>query len=102
MHVTLASRRDTTTAGSASSSACCRFVSLGNVGHCPNHEAPKAVAQVMIPWLNADDSEERRVVPLDLLRRVNEPWGEVLIREIPIEESESLGLLDRVVSSMVG
>ena len=97
MHVTLASRRDTTTA-----SACCRFVSLGNVGHCPNHEAPKAVAQVMIPWLNADDSEERRVVPLDSLRRVNEPWGEVLIREIPIEESESLGLLDRVVSSMVG
>ena len=100
MHVTLASRRDTT-AGSASS-ACCRFVSLGNVGHCPNHEAPKAVAQVMIPWLNAADSEERRVVPLDSVSRIYEPWGEVLIREISIEESESLGLVDRVVSSMVG
>ena len=79
-----------------------RYFALTNTGHCPNHEAPKAVTQVLIPWLNADDSEERRVVPLDSLRRVNEPWGEVLIREISIEESESLGLVDRVLSSIVG
>ena len=75
---------------------------MKNVGHCPNHEAPKAVAQVLIPWLNADDSEERRLVPLDSVSQLNEPWGEVLIREISIEESESLGVIDRVVSSMVG
>lgn len=100
MHVTLASRRNG--GDDAAVTAACRFVSLGNVGHCPNHEAPKAVAQVLIPWLNADDSEERRVVPLDSLCQIHEPWGEVLIREISIEESESLGLIDRFVSSMVG
>jgi len=93
MHVTLASRRD---------GAACRFVTLKNVGHCPNHEAPTAVAQVLMPWLDADDSEERRVVPLDSLSQIQEPWGEVVIREVSIEESESLGLVDRVVSSMVG
>eukprot|EP00984_Skeletonema_dohrnii_P010976 scaffold4339_cov100-Skeletonema_dohrnii-CCMP3373.AAC.1 len=93
MHVTLASRRD----GSA-----CRFVTLKNVGHCPNHEAPTAVAQVLMPWLDADDSEERRVVPLDSISHIQEPWGEVVIREVSIEESESLGLVDRMVSSMVG
>ncbi|KAK1734014.1 leucine-rich repeat protein [Skeletonema marinoi] len=93
MHVTLASRRD----GEA-----CRFVTLKNVGHCPNHEAPTAVAQVLMPWLDADDSEERRVVPLDSVSQIQEPWGEVVIREVSIEESESLGLVDRVVSSMVG
>jgi pimeloyl-ACP methyl ester carboxylesterase len=93
MHVTLASRRD---------GAACRFVTLKNVGHCPNHEAPTAVAQVLMPWLDADDSEERRVVPLDSLSQIQEPWGEVVIREVSIEECESLGLVDRVVSSMVG
>jgi hypothetical protein len=43
-------------------------------------------------------------VPLvvDDERLVKEPWGEVVLREVTIEESESLGLLDKLVSSMVG
>ena len=99
MHVTLASRKLKRSNGAAAAS---RFVTLENAGHCPNHEAPSAVARVLIPWLNADTSDERRVVPLDLQTQIQEPWGEVLIREVSIEESESLGLVDRVVSSMVG
>ena len=98
MHITLASRENENGGAAASQ----RFVTLKNVGHCPNHEAPTAVARVLIPWLNAGDSEQRRLVPLILQDRIQEPWGEVLIREVSIEESESLGLVDRFVSKMVG
>ena len=97
MHVTLASREDRGRGGSA-----CRFVTLENVGHCPNHEAPSAVARVLIPWLTAEVSEERSKLSLDSAIQIQEPWGEVLVREVLIEESESLGLIDRVVSAMVG
>ena len=30
-----------------------RYVELSNVGHCPNHEAPTAVAKVLSAWLDA-------------------------------------------------
>jgi len=121
MHVTLASREKRSSSssggggGSSSSSgedggddvavvaaAAQRFVVLENVGHCPNHEAPSAVARVLIPWLNASDSKERSLVPLDSHAEIHEPWGDVIIREISLEESKSLGFVDRVVSNMVG
>ena len=111
MHVTLASREEKRRRSSgggddddddAAAPAAQRFVVLKNVGHCPNHEAPSAVASVLIPWLNANDSEERSVVRLDAQGEIQEPWGEVLIREVSIEESKSLGFVDRVVSAMVG
>jgi hypothetical protein len=107
MHVTLASREEKRRRSSgddddAAAPAAQRFVVLENVGHCPNHEAPSAVAGVLIPWLNSNDSEERSVVRLDSQGEIQEPWGEVLIREVSIEESKSLGFVDRVVSAMVG
>jgi pimeloyl-ACP methyl ester carboxylesterase len=96
-----------------------RYISLENVGHCPNHEAPTALAKVLIPWLGAtttsysstdgnhDDKDPKSVtrrsdVPLLSGERIREPWGVVGIREIPIEESQNLNVLDRIVSSIAG
>jgi hypothetical protein len=84
-----------------------------------NHEAPTALAKVLIPWLGAtttsssssdgnhDDKDPRSVtrrsdVPLLSGEIIHEPWGVVGIREIPIEESRNLNVLDRIVSSIVG
>lgn len=80
-----------------------RYVTIDNAAHCPNHEAPTAVAKVLHSWLSSTPSS-RSEVPLvvDDERLVKEPWGEVVLREVTIEESESLGLLDKLVSSMVG
>ena len=102
MHITLASRENGN--GGAAAAESQRFVTLKNVGHCPNHEAPTAVARVLIPWLNAGDSEQRRLVPLVLqfTRSNTRTLGRSIIREVSIEESESLGLVDRFVSKMVG
>ena len=102
MHVTLDKRKSDGARTTVSTTAAHRFVTLDNVGHCPNHEAPTAVARVLLPWLNANDSDQRRVVPLGSQTLIKEPWGEVFIREVSIAESNSLGLVDRVVSTMVG
>ncbi|KAL3775366.1 hypothetical protein ACHAW5_006508 [Stephanodiscus triporus] len=91
-----------------------RYISLENVGHCPNHEAPTAVARVLLPWIDAASSKydgddcrrsgSRRDVPLVSgdAERVSEPWGVVGIREVSIEESRNLSVVDRIVSYMVG
>ena len=53
-----------------------------NVGHCPNHEAPQAVARVASSWIEAKD---RRRDQLQLVMNdkevIHEPWGEIVIRE---------------------
>ena len=96
-----------------------RYVSLDGVGHCPNHEAPTAVARVLLSWIGAAPSSSgcdgdnddrggvgssRRDVPLVSgdAERVSEPWGVVGIREVSIKESRNLRLVDRIVSYMVG
>eukprot|EP00536_Pseudo-nitzschia_multiseries_P002662 jgi/Psemu1/183904/e_gw1.35.71.1 len=40
-----------------------RYIQISNAGHCPNHEAPKAVAHVIRAWTRARD---RRTVALPL------------------------------------
>ncbi|KAL3808727.1 hypothetical protein ACHAXA_010893 [Cyclostephanos tholiformis] len=92
-----------------------RYVSLENVGHCPNHEAPTAVARVLSRWIGATSSSTktndgeyydggRRDVTLVYgdVERVSEPWGVVGMREVPIEESRNPAVFDRIVSSLVG
>lgn len=53
-----------------------------NVGHCPNHEAPQAVARVASSWIEAKD---RRRDQLQLVMNdkevIHEPWGEIVVRE---------------------
>ena len=112
MHTTLAGRGGT----DGGPMAAQRYVSLDNVGHCPNHEAPTAVAKVLLNWIGASttssaqspggdgSSSSRNEVPLvsGSAEIINEPWGEVSAREVSIEESKNLGIVDRIVSSMVG
>ena len=96
MHVTLKSR----TISSDDYGPCERYVTIDNAGHCPNHEAPTAVAKILLSWMNASDRRENILVPEDKV--IKEPWGDVVLREVSIEESESLGFVDKIVSSMVG
>ena len=97
MHSTLASRGGT--AGQ-------RYVSFENVGHCPNHEAPTAVVRVLLPWIGSQitDEQQRSKVPLvsESSQQIREPWGVVNVREVPVEESRDLGLMDQIISSLFG
>ncbi|KAL7468647.1 hypothetical protein ACHAXS_008880 [Conticribra weissflogii] len=101
-----------------------RYIAIDNAGHCPNHEAPTAVAKVLSAWIDADCDRERDRDPekaiskrtdVELLpkgeseerndgRRVKvmEPWAEVWVREVSIEESRSMDFMDWMVVNMVG
>ena len=97
MHVTLKSR----TVSTNGYAPCERYVTLDNAGHCPNHEAPTAVAKILLSWLSASNRKDIPLVsPEDKL--IEEPWGAVVLREVSIEESRNLGFVDKMVSSMVG
>ena len=95
MHTTLSERSIT----SDGCSPCQRYVTIDNAGHCPNHEAPTAVASVLISWLAASDRSEALLVSDEI---VQEPWGKVQLREVTIEESKSSSFVDKVIASMVG
>jgi len=99
MHITLASR---TTAGSSSPTARAaqRYVSLLNSGHCPNHESPTAVARVMLPWINSQDRSNVQLVS-DSNAIIEEPWStDISAHEVTIEESNNMGIMDRIVSTL--
>ena len=93
MHAALADRR--------ASEAAQRYVSLEDVGHCPNHEAPAASASILLRWIGASRRDEAPLVSVGDNDRIKEHWGDVRLREVWIEESGDLGLLDRIVSNMV-
>jgi pimeloyl-ACP methyl ester carboxylesterase len=78
-----------------------RYVELTNVGHCPNHEAPVAVATVLQKWLVADRREED-TLPLveDKHVTVQERWGETVIGERTVEDI-LLSLVDRLATTFV-
>jgi len=83
-----------------------RYVELENVGHCPNHEAPTAVGRIASRWMGSNSRGghvDRRTRSLSLFHgdsketdththtpplvwSVDEPWGEVVAREVPDSE----------------
>ena len=77
-----------------------RYVGLSQVGHCPNHEAPKAVAQVVTSWLKT--VEDGSPFPFDGDRQlaVQEAWGETVIRGRS-ESDIPASLSDRLVTSFM-
>ena len=102
-----------------------RYITIDNVGHCPNHEAPLAVAEVLCRWINAASttssssfgggsnneisSNDRQKVLLVSSSvssgdgvQISEPWADVWVREVSIEESNNLEFMDWIVSNMVG
>lgn len=97
MHTTLNER----TENPDGNTPCQRYVTIDNAGHCPNHEAPTAVAKVLESWLGAPDRSTASLITGGK-ESIHEPWGDVMLREVSIEESESIGFVDKIVSSMVG
>lgn len=90
-------------AGGGGGGATQRYVELSNVGHCPNHEAPTAVAGILSKWVEAID---RQPGTLCLLPKVteeepfHETWGEIVAREKRAEEIP-LSLVDQLAVSFV-
>jgi hypothetical protein len=78
-----------------------RYIELENVGHCPNHEAPEAVARVTSSWVQADNrhKDQLRLIQQDK-EVIHEPWGEIVIREKKEDEIQ-LSLMDRIATTFV-
>ena len=83
----------------AASSACCRYLQLSNVGHCPNHEAPKAVGKTVAAWIGATN---RSTIPLvDGDREVfHEEWAAIELRELGADEIK-VTLVDKLAVAFV-
>mmetsp|Transcript_18731 Transcript_18731/g.26386 ORF Transcript_18731/g.26386 Transcript_18731/m.26386 type:complete len:431 (+) Transcript_18731:106-1398(+) len=78
-----------------------RYIELENVGHCPNHEAPKAVGMIVNRWTQTLDRNKNSLPLLDGSKyRVKEKWGEVIIKEID-EDDAQMNLYEKVITTMV-
>ena len=78
-----------------------RYVEIENAGHCPNHEAPQAVGQVVTSWVNSQCRSEGglRLVKSDG-DVFTELWGETRASELREGDIE-LDLLDRLAVTFV-
>jgi pimeloyl-ACP methyl ester carboxylesterase len=78
-----------------------RYVEVENCGHCPNHEAPQAVAKAVNEWVKADD---RAIDQLQLVdadgEKFMELWGETILRERR-EKDIKLSWVDRLAVTFV-
>lgn len=103
-----------------------RYVELENVGHCPNHEAPTAVGRIASRWMGSSSGVsggdrnghvDRHARSLSLFHgeskemdthsgtpslvwSVDEPWGEVVAREVPDSEI-ALSWTEQLLTRMV-
>ena len=86
-----------------------RYVELSDVGHCPNHEAPQAVARLLSAWADAPGSEtsttskiNRRTVELVPGGKhvFPEPWGDILVQERHANDID-VSFVDRLATSFV-
>ena len=80
-----------------------RYIEVSEAGHCPNHEAPHAVAHALNQWI---PSKNRNRDHLSIVEgndmMIREPWGDVRIREVGVEEANNLSIFDKLTIKMVG
>mmetsp|Transcript_29634 Transcript_29634/g.42028 ORF Transcript_29634/g.42028 Transcript_29634/m.42028 type:complete len:159 (-) Transcript_29634:284-760(-) len=82
-------------------SSVCRYVQLSNVGHCPNHEAPKAVAKAVSSWIAAGNQPRTAIPPLVKPdEEFREDWAVVYAREMK-EQDIRVGLMDLLAVTFV-
>jgi pimeloyl-ACP methyl ester carboxylesterase len=78
-----------------------RYIEVENCGHCPNHEAPQAVAKVVNAWVGAND---RTVDCLPLVNAAeetfSEAWGDTIAREYE-ENDILLSWADRLATTFL-
>jgi pimeloyl-ACP methyl ester carboxylesterase len=81
-----------------------RYVELSNVGHCPNHEAPVAVARLLSRWIVGGSGTDRSSANLPLILRdeevVRESWGRTQLTE-RTEDEIPLSFADRLALTIV-
>jgi len=78
-----------------------RYVELENCGHCPNHEAPQAVAKIVNSWVNAKDRSERSLRLVNSEEEIfSEQWGETVARERKHDDIQ-LSWLDQLAVTFV-
>jgi len=80
-------------------SHCCRYLQLSNVGHCPNHEAPKAVGKAVSAWVGAADRSKASLVE-GSKEVFQEDWGDVAMQELGAHEIHA-GLIDMLAATFV-
>ena len=74
---------------------------IENCGHCPNHEAPTAVAQIANRWIGAKDRSRNMLSLLDGEKQIiEEPWATTYVSEVS-EDDISLSLLDKIITTFV-
>jgi len=73
------------------------YYEISDVGHCPNHEAPKAVSHLLNEWIagRGSDSTSRTTD-----RSFSEEWGETLVRERSRDDIR-VGWVDRIVTAVL-
>jgi len=76
-----------------------RYLQLFNVGHCPNHEAPKAVAKALTTWIS-NEKNRSKLSFFDGKKEETfiEEWGEISMRE---DENVEINFLDRVTKLLI-
>mmetsp|Transcript_16620 Transcript_16620/g.24929 ORF Transcript_16620/g.24929 Transcript_16620/m.24929 type:complete len:391 (-) Transcript_16620:131-1303(-) len=78
-----------------------RYVAIENCGHCPNHEAPTAVAQIVNRWTGSKDRSRNMLSLLDGEKQIiEEPWATTHVSEVS-EDNISLSLMDKIITTFV-
>jgi hypothetical protein len=78
-----------------------RYVEVENAGHCPNHEAPQAVAHVVLAWTKTNNRSKENLSLIGENRIIfQEEWGETAAAE-RVADDIRLSTMDRLASSFI-
>ena len=76
-----------------------KLIELDNVGHCPNHEAPQAVAYALPRWINALDGNHNFVENDEI--GFEEEWGDVRMREVYEDVYNNMNFVNELFASFL-
>lgn len=78
-----------------------RYFALTNTGHCPNHEAPQAVAHAISRWVASEKRDTQNLQIVNGPATWREKWGSVEMREVEENEFDNLTLSDKLMIRML-
>ena len=80
-----------------------RYVEISNAGHCPNHEAPRAVSHLVNKWVDCTERDRSKMnlnLATDKALLFVEDWGETIVHERRRDDIE-VGWIDKIVTSIM-